>query len=245
MACSTTVRVGGCTLRSTSVPRNHPGSWTGRGSMRASRGFVPWRAVRKTRSTTPRATCGSTRGWWPRPWLACRAGGPCRKTNDRSSSLPPCCTTSPSRPAPARTRTAGSPPGAIRGAVPSWHGSSSGGWACRSPSASRSRRWSVITRFPTTWWTAPTPGGWPLKSVRRPAATGLPSWPRPTSGAALARTGSACWTTSPCSSSSVRRRAACLPPARLRRTTRDSSISAARSVTPTRRPTRTFVPRSC
>jgi hypothetical protein len=78
-------------------------------------------------------------------------------------AAPPSCTTSPSRPAPAGTRTAASRPGATRGAGASLRGSSSGGSACRLPSASRSRQWSGIIRFPTTWWTGRMPGGLPLR----------------------------------------------------------------------------------
>ena len=37
--------------------------WTGQRSMSGSPGFGAWRAARKTRCTTPRATSGSTPGW--------------------------------------------------------------------------------------------------------------------------------------------------------------------------------------
>ena len=43
-------------------------TWTGQALNERSPGFAAWPAARRTRSTTPRATSGSTRGWCAKPW---------------------------------------------------------------------------------------------------------------------------------------------------------------------------------
>ena len=133
-------------------------------------------AARRTRSTTPRATSGSTRAWsceaLAAPRRLARASTSARARIVFAAALlhdvaKPRLHARRARRAHhvARPLAAGRDPA---------RGSSSGGSACRSPCARRSSRWSATTRCRSSWSTATTRRrAAPSRSARRRAAITL------------------------------------------------------------------------